>query len=627
MTTTLDELTGRGAVSFLDRSFARSLARLAGEDRDDVLVAVALACRQVQQGDVCLDLQALVGGEIDDASETESPASWPSLEAWVAALESSPLVSRPGRGATPLVLDERGRLYLRRLFVHEERVADALASLSGGRVPDPLTAASLRRSLDRLLPSSAPDGETDWPRVAAAVAAVKRLCVISGGPGTGKTTTAARLLAVLIECALDEGAAPPRIALAAPTGKAAARLCEAISRERARLDCTDEVRAAIPEEAATLHHLLGLGFRRRPESRRLRADVVLVDEASMVDLSLMARLVEALPTDGRLILLGDADQLASVEAGSVFADLRGPEREPGVSAEFASWLAQSTGRPVAAAPETGPVQDCVVTLTKSHRYAPKSGIAALATAIRAGDAGAALDVLSAGRFPDVELVPPSAARPLAHRLASSVLSGYRPFAHANTAARQLACLDRFRVLCAVRAGPFGVAEMNRAIDALLVDSGLLAAPARGGVGPALGRPLLVTRNAPHVGLFNGDVGVVVQSRDGGRRRAEVEILFKGPGGSERRLALSRLPRHEPVFAMSVHKSQGSEFDEVALVLPDTLAPVLSRELVYTAVTRARLRVVVHASEAVLAAAIERRVTRASGLRDALWPRAALRGTV
>ncbi len=681
---TLDGLRRSGELTTLDQTLASSLARLGGETRPEVLLAAALVSRNTGRGDVCLDLPRFV---------REDPSAWPPLDDWLRVLGDSPLVasfagsdadsfagnfagdshagnfagnfagnSHAGNFAggkagddagdddrsTPLVLDGRGRLFLRRCFEDERRVAAAFVRLATAPVP-PFDVSAATEAIARLLPSSAgpsltdgADGvdgvdSVDWQRVAAGVAVSKRLCVISGGPGTGKTTTAARLLAVLVEQELASGAEVPRIALAAPTGKAAARLGQAISRARGELSCSDSVRTAIPTAAATLHRLLGLGRGRLPASRKrdLGADVVLVDEASMIDLALMSRLVAALPARARLILLGDADQLASVEAGAVFNDLCGPVRAPGYPLELARRLEELAGAPipVVGASASG-VAECVVTLQRSHRYASDTGIGRLARAIRDGEAGAALAVLDDERLPDVTRVDASDPRSLAAALQGPVLEGYAPCLGADVAPdplSRLRALDGFRVLCAVREGPFGAVDLNARIDAALVAAGLLAEPARSGfrgsrgeaapptVSP--GRPILVTRNAPHLGLFNGDVGLLVEDPGLGVR------AWFAAGDEPRSFGLSRLPPYEPVFAMTVHKSQGSEFDAVVLVLPDEPLPLLTRELIYTAVTRARSRVVVHASRDVLEAAIGRRVSRASGLRDALWPGAGDSGSV
>jgi exodeoxyribonuclease V alpha subunit len=436
----------------------------------------------------------------------------------------------------------------------------------------------------------------------------------------------------------------PRIVLAAPTGKAAARLSAAIARTCDEMQCNVGVRDAIPREASTLHRLLGIGRERHGASAlRLRVDVVLVDEASMIDLALMARLVSALSPQARLILLGDSDQLASVEAGSVFADLCGPERTPGYAEGTAQRLRELTQGPVPAhSPDfsnfsdgsdlTAPVGDCVVVLRRSHRYREQSGIGALARAIRLGDPDAALSVLRDEAFPDVTRVEPTQERGLGPSLREQVLAGYGPCfgdEAPTDPVEQLRLLDRFRVLCAVREGPAGLRSMNPRIDAALVGKGLLTDPGRlravdgaqalaPSLSPAPGRPILVTRNAPHLGLFNGDVGLL----DAAGARACFDR-----GGEAVSFGIARLPSHELVFAMTVHKSQGSEFDEVALVLPPEPLPLVTRELVYTAVTRARTRVVVYASENVIEAGILARISRASGLRDALWPPGAGSGTV
>lgn len=611
MISTLEELRGRGVLSPLDDWFARSMTRLASDECPEVLLAAALASRQVARGDVCVDLASLV--EASDLAEDGEAVTWPPLEPWLERLSTSPLVATGADGSpvTPLVLDRSGRLYLRRLWEDEQWLAQELTARAA-HSSDADDADALRASIERLLPVGGSEAEeAHWPRVAAAIVASRRLCVISGRPGTGKTTTAARLLAVLVERALRSGRPAPRIALAAPTGKAAARLAVVIDRIRSEIDCAQTVRDAIPSEAATLHRLLRVNPRARPGRRavaELRTDVVLVDEASMVDLEMAARLVKALPKHAKLILLGDADQLASVEAGSVFADLCGPQRAPEYGDEMASWIAEASGQSVrVAASGATAMRECVVTLTTSHRYGEQSGIGALARAIQSGDGPGALEVLADDAFPDVRLAPPAAE----DELRNAILRGYGPFAGASAPREQLLALERFRVLCAVREGPFGVKALNQEVEAVLVQSGCLARAPRGAAGVAAGRPILVNRNAPHLGLYNGDVGITDPS---GRARA----FFEGGVGGLRSFGIARLPAHESVFAMTVHKSQGSEFDEVTLILPDDPIPLLTRELVYTAVTRAREKVVVHARPEVLTAAIARRTARASGLRDALW---------
>ncbi|MEE2672306.1 MAG: exodeoxyribonuclease V subunit alpha [Myxococcota bacterium] len=605
MTATLEELRGRGVLSPLDDRFARSMTRLASDECPEVLLAAALASRQAARGDVCVDLPSLV--EAADLAGDGEAVGWPPLAPWLERLSASPLVATGADSATttPLVLDGSGRLYLRRLWEHEQRLAQDLMDRARP-AEDPADSASVRASIERLLP--APAGER---RIAVAIAAARRLCVISGLPGSGKTTTAAQLLAVLVERALNRGLPAPRIALAAPTGKAAARLAAAINRARGEMNCAPEARAAIPREATTLHRLLRMSLPGRPGRApvdTLRADVVVVDEASMVDLEMATRLVEALPSQAKLILLGDPDQLASVEAGSVFADLCGPQRVGDYSDEMASWLVEAAGEPARAGrPGAAAMRDCVATLTSSHRYGDQSGIGALARAIQSGDAPRALQVLADDAFPDARLVPPGANS----EVRDAIVRGYAPFGRAALARTRLQALSLFRVLCAVREGPFGVEALNREAEAALVQSGALAPVPRGAAGWGVGRPILVNRNAPHLGLYNGDVGVTDPGGD-------AQAFFEAGDNQVHGFGIARLPACEPVFAMTVHKSQGSEFDEVALVLPNEPIPLLTRELVYTAVTRARHAVVIHARPEVLSAAIARRTARVSGLREALW---------
>lgn len=631
--TTVAELRAAGVLSPLDEQFALTLARLAGERDPSVVLAAALASRQVGLGHTCLDLRRLTAERTlgTESSETATDVRWPELERWYAALRASKLVGTPDAPdeATPLVLDAHGRLYLRRYWSHEQRLATAIRARagdddtqSGGARDDELEAA-----LDRLFPPAAPAEappppssarpragrddrqlalQLDVPssnaqpaasigrgddaqREAARTAATRRLCVISGGPGTGKTSTVVKILALLAEQRLRAGEPPPRALLLAPTGKAAMRLTESIRDAKAKLDCDENVRAAIPEASSTIHRALGVieGSTTRFRHHRdnpLPADVVLVDEASMVDLALMARLVDAVPDEARLILLGDKDQLASVEAGAVLGELCAEPRDD------------------------GPLGRCIVHLTRSWRYRPGSGIEALARAINAGDAARALAIVADPAHPDVTRVDPARDQALSPALEGQVMEGFAPYFEASSPSERLRALERFRVLCAHRRGPHGVETANAEIELALSAAGRIE---RGGGATYTGRPIIVTRNDYQLELFNGDVGTIVESD--GRKLA----FFLAADGEPRLLSPARLPPHETVFAMTVHKSQGSEFDRVAVLLGDRPSPLLTRELLYTAVTRARQSVVLHATEEVIAAAVARPTDRASGLRDAL----------
>lgn len=636
-----------GVLDELDVGLAAALTRLAGESDPRIALAAALASRAIRLGDVCVHLPTLAAGPVtDDDGAALQAWSWPAADAWLAALAASRLVAAPQAGdgplldqrrddrlgdadPTPLVLDADGRLYLRRYWAHETRLVQAILARAGAADlaadGDALRAGLAALFGDDARPTAA---GLDAQCVAAWVAARRPLTVISGGPGTGKTTTVVRIAALLARQAMAEGAPPPHIALLAPTGKAAARLAEAVAAAGARLDLDDAVRAALPTEARTLHRALGLrdggGHGTHGPANPLRADVVVVDEASMVDLVLMRRLIDAVRPDARLILLGDQDQLASVDAGAVLGDLCGGDRARAAQARqadrcaaFLSGAADASGAPSAtaapaAASAASPMAGAVVLLTVSHRFGPDSGIGRLARAINAGDADGALALLDDPRVADVEREESAVAGPrraLAAPLLDAVHHGYGPVVGAEGPEEQLDALGAFRVLCAHRHGPFGVETLNaRIVDAL--------AAAAAGIDPtaALPRAILVTRNDPDIGLYNGDVGVIAPAPPDRRPRA----YFRASDGRLRDVSPARLPPFETAFALSIHKAQGSEFDRVAIVLPDAPSPLLTRELLYTAVTRARRRVTVYAAADMLRLAIERRERRSSGLRPRLW---------
>jgi exodeoxyribonuclease V alpha subunit len=585
MSDQLNQLQARGFLSTLDTQLARSLGALCDERDERVLLAAALVSRQVEQGHVCLPLPELVRGELALGEQSaELPLHWPALDAWLAALADSPLCgARPGE-PTPLVLDAHGRLYLRRHFERERQLAADIQRRASRVLPvdEARLATRLRHYFG--------DDPADLQRRAAELALRRAFCVISGGPGTGKTSTVVKIVALAIEDALAQGLPVPRLALMAPTGKAAVRLESAVRSAKLRLACDARVLESIPESASTIHR--ALRAREHAHGARhpaqLRLDLLLVDEASMVDLELMTELFQALPEQARVILLGDRFQLASVEAGAVLGDICGVGREPSAAGVGAA----------------------IVELTRSYRYAAASGIGELARAIQAGDVERALAVLSHADYPDVAWHEPAASSALSPELAEAIVNGYRPYLEARAEpARALELFERFRVLCAHRRGESGVEALNRAIARLLAERGLIERSE----GNFLGRALLITENDYKNRLWNGDVGMVAQGGGAGP-----VACFVAPDGRMRELGFGRLPAHESAFALSVHKSQGSEVDEVALVLPREPSRVLTRELLYTAVTRARRRVVIHGSRDVIAWAVAHSVARATGLRELLY---------
>ncbi len=591
----LRDLRQAEAIGELDAHFAAFLCRQAARPCAALALAAALASRATADGHVCIDLARHAGGRV--AGVTDAPA----LAAWRHVLERSGALARAGAPA-PLVL-EGTRLYLYRYWRYECGVAEHMR-MRAMQQPREIDETALRTALDRWFP---PQEGVDWQKIAAALAAARPLTIISGGPGTGKTTTVIRALAALAQTS----PVPLRMALAAPTGKAAARLQEALRLARDSMRLAPEIDAQLPREAATLHRLLGMlpgrTHFRHDRAHPLPLDVLVVDEASMIDLALMAKLLDALPASARLIVLGDKDQLASVEAGAVLHSLcAGPD---GYGEAAAAQIRRLTGSDVRADRAASPLADAIVLLRRRYRFAPGSAIAALADAACAGDADAAMRVLAQSGRDDVAWHAEGAYAELVGTLADRYESLLR-LAQAGAEPELVhARLRDHGVLCAHRNGPYGAETLNRAVEGELRRRGLIAAP--GAWFP--GRPVMVRRNDYAARLYNGDLGVTLN--DGAERMG---VYFPDETGRLRRYATARLPACDSAFAMTVHKSQGSEFAAVDVVLPAEVSPVLTRELFYTAVTRAMRRIVVWGSAELLRSMLEARVARDSALAQRLW---------
>ncbi|MGP8292413.1 exodeoxyribonuclease V subunit alpha [Vreelandella zhanjiangensis] len=720
--TLCERWVARGWLRDLDRALVSFFAREAGQVPPLLLLATALASHQLGRGHVCLDLSATLSApdfalslppEGDDLSD---PPPLPSevlasltLAEWQAALEHPALISN-GHGNTPLVRSDSPhttRLYLRRYWQYEQTLHQEITARLSVAGAGPIHKARpsvgrsllLKDALDTLFPAT---DMLDWQKVACALAARSHFAIITGGPGTGKTTTVVRLLALLQTLQLAHSPEQAlRIRLAAPTGKAAARLNESIAGQVSLLptdklaalwepsslvvrhlgedSCTEQLSASIPTEVTTLHRLLGA----RPDTRHFRhnpnnplaLDVLVIDEASMVDIEMMTAVLSALPAHAKLVLLGDKDQLASVEAGAVLGDLCRRAEAAHYTPETAQWLAELTSQPLPEAltcPNGQALDQAITMLRVSHRFDAASGIGQLAEAINqplsaalnerdkqnavhsalrhgyadlhhlvlGGEDDNALERLvvtgSPERFPNAgkgrmdkrsnqELAPPTG---YLHYL--TTLKKQRPDAtltfednratYNAWASDVLKAYGHFQLLCALRKGPWGVEGLNLRIAKVLRREKLLSASdIELDKGWFEGRPVLVTQNDYSLGLMNGDIGItltVPDPRTPGRLLHRVAFPTSDPQNPIRWVLPSRLHAVETVFAMTVHKSQGSEFLHTALLLPQTPNPILTRELVYTGITRAReWLTLVEAKRGILNDAVVREVMRVSGLSN------------
>lgn len=609
MMMTLARLEERGGLSPLALHFARFVTRGCGVDTDSPLgLAAALVSERALHGDVCVALERFAGRPLFSAEGSGILA--PQLEAWIEALEKAPWVG--GKEALKPLMLERGRLYLGRYWKAERQVADAItARLDHSPVVE---IARVEKGLRKLFEGE--PAETFWQQVAVAMALLNRFCVVAGGPGTGKTTTVVRILALLLE---QEPCL--RIGLAAPTGKAAARLGESIRGSRQM-----PADVALPHTASTIHRLLGAargGFRHNRDNP-LPLDCLVVDEASMVDLELMAALAEALPDACRLILLGDRDQLASVEAGSVLGDITGRGRPIRYSTQLVERLAKlGIELPDSVrSEEAGSLEGGIALLRHSWRFAGGGGIGCLAEAVNRGDGeqavallreavaggapSSAVPILSAKSRKEIAWLPQSARRP-GREVVEWAVSRYTDFLQEEEIKQALSRFNRIRVLCALHEGPWGEQEMATWIEAGLMAEGLIP-----GGSDYHGLPILIVRNDYETRLFNGETGLLWRDGDG-----RLQGWFEKSDGELRKVPLHQLPPWEPAWALTVHRAQGSEFDQVLLVLPPGGSPVVGRELVYTGITRARNCCVLACEEEALAQAVALPIERDSGLAERL----------
>jgi exodeoxyribonuclease V alpha subunit len=604
----LASLEKQQCLRVIDVKFCRWLAEKLPQSSNRQLLLCAIVSSELGDGHVCINTDQL----------SAIVEHWPSELAQalqnILLVDSSsePLVDGiligDGSSITPLV-KEANRLYLYRYWRYEEKVANALLK-SKNEFNSGLDNAYLKAQLDKYFTRSQ---TLDWQRIAAAITTKHSISIISGGPGTGKTTTVTKLLAIYIEGQLQLGR-NPIIQLAAPTGKAAARLSESIAAAKKNLPLSSQIFELIPDQGKTLHRLLGA----RPASNKfihhqdnpLLADLVIIDEASMIDLPMMASIVDALSDQTRLILIGDRDQLASVEAGSVLGDICASPQMGRYSKQQAEQLKQSCGFSQAKAASL-PFADQLAFLHKSYRFSENSGIGALAKACNLGNARQVEQILTT-QYADIEHLSRILINQESLTILQSILEAYKDYIQAMTATKEpqelLKKFGQFQVLCALRIGNWGVEKINQLIEHHFELSQLKEVDNRW----YAGRPIMITRNDNAMRLYNGDIGVTCLDT----QTQQLKVWFE-QAGELRGILPSRLPQHETVFAMTVHKSQGSEFNHVMFILGQE-TKVVNRELVYTAITRAKQRFSYVGTIRSIKQAVLRSTQRASGLASKIW---------
>ncbi|MFW5774788.1 MAG: exodeoxyribonuclease V subunit alpha [Chitinivibrionales bacterium] len=576
----------------LDIHFGRFICRIAETQSKELFYAAALASKAGNDGHVCIDLRDGLGTVLPREA---LPDGFNTHTDWEHRLKQYSIVGSPG-DYQPLILDNN-RLYLYRYWHAEQRIAEMLLHKARH---DPIASG---QPLSPLLDSLFGQGDRLIHQKTAAVAAASRsLCVVTGGPGTGKTTTAAGILQVLLSL---KAPAALRISCAAPTGKAANRLRESLHQaaEKSAFDLS------LPTEATTIHRLLGAGARgfRYTRQNPIPADVIVIDEASMIDITLIFQLLEAISPECRLILLGDRHQLASVEPGAILGDLCPDDQVARYTPEFAEFVNQTTGLHIPADESASPLSDCLTELRTVFRF--NADIAQVSSDVRSGNPDKVLESISQPATKQVNRLAFDDPHKSSNAFVQTVIPYYQSLFEADSVDELFAALAKFRILCALRNGPAGVHAINAAIERLLYQKKMI----HGDLNWYEGKPILITRNDYNLNLFNGDVGIITRKFTG-----EYAAVFTGQKGEYRSLPPARLPCHETAYAMTIHKSQGSEFDHVMLVFPNRESPVLTRELLYTGITRAKNKVDIIGSEDILRSIVVKTIERTTGLRTKLW---------
>ncbi|MBW2412053.1 MAG: exodeoxyribonuclease V subunit alpha [Deltaproteobacteria bacterium] len=613
-------------ISPIDFHFGQFIMQFSKKYDPDIFLAAALASRATQHGDICLDLSKCAESAVFENGRHHKTFVAPELTGWLKKLKAFPAIGNPGQ-KRPLILDDHHRLYLFRYWEYETKLAGMIRQRVYDQSIDP-HGPRLKKCLKKHFPAEK-DHAVDWQKIAAITAVLNKISIITGGPGTGKTFTITKILVLLMEMADGGGL---KTCLAAPTGKAAARLQESIRQSIQLMKCSERIKSEIATEVKTIHRLLnpraGSPYFHYNGENPLAADIVIIDEASMVDLALMSKLVQAVPMSARLVLIGDKDQLASVEAGSVLGDICDRNILHGFSKEYKAKVLALTDEDLDVnqkpSSQKAGLQDCIVVLSKSYRFSGDSDIGPLSRFVNQGDSENTLNLLRHSENRTIAWYDMDSEEAVFKALEDKIVEGYRSYLASQDPVSALKEFSRFKILCALRIGPLGVASINRLAEEILQRHGLMQ-PDPGGANSFepggsnswyKGRPVLITRNDYNLGLFNGDIGVTWPDPAGSPQ--DLLVFFPAANDQVKSYAIHRLPEHETVFAMTVHKSQGSEFDEIILLVPPKNYSVLTRELIYTGLTRAKHKFSLWAKSSVLENAIKQKIERTSGLRESLW---------
>lgn len=592
---TIKKLRDQHIFSDFDVHFTQFFTTLTDSIEEAVLTGMVLTSYLTAQGHTCVDLEKYANQHFP-TSDSSVTLFCPSLFSWLEALQNCPFIGAPGE-QTPFILNEH-YLYLYRYWRYEQQLGNFIQTCFQ-RPPPTIDYNSLNTRISELFPTEN-QGEIDWQKVAALTALLTNFCLISGGPGTGKTFTVAKILVLLLTQSPHL-----RIALTAPTGKAAARLKQVITVAMETLACPASIKPLIPQETYTLHRLLGSipyspDFQHNAENS-LPYDIIVVDEASMVSLALMAKLAQATLPTARWILVGDKDQLMAIEVGTVLGDICEIKSNP--LTQLTHWSCDH----IPQIPRLFRLQDCIVFLEKNYRFSVDSDLGQLANAVKRGYTEQTLTLLRKAS-PTVKWRILNFVE-MANALKESVIDGFSTYFQAKGPEDSLQALEKFRILSALRQGPIGVVALNRLIEQILLEQGLIRPKTQRWYHK---QPIMITQNDYTLNLFNGETGVVLHDPNNPQT---LQAFFPTLEGGLRSFAPTHLPAHETVYAMTIHKSQGSEFETVLLLLPQQFSALLSRELFYTGVTRAKKSIEIWAQEAVLRKIVVQRTQRMSQLYE------------